>query len=253
MQDTGFFDEIEHGEVPWGERSIHVPVFYYDSTRLDAVYLAPREKLAALLPSRRMHPIRVTPGQGTIVISAMEFRRTDIGPYNEVAVSIPFTMDRVTPLFTGLLRKPPPEPSIYIHRLPVTTEIACDAGVHFAGYPKFIASIDFTTEGDWTTCRLAEGDQHILTLAGRRLETRDGPRSRVHYFTHRNDRLLRSTGINSEGPQAMSKDSADVRLELGDHPIGRELGELGLGRMAGYRFMPQYQSILSPALESFAV
>ena len=32
-----------------------------------------------------------------------------------------------------------------------------------------------------------------------------------------------------------------------------ELKELGIGRMMAYQYTPQYQSILSPALESFAV
>ena len=47
-------------------------------------------------------------------------------------------------MFTGILRKPPTEPEVYIHHLPVTTEIARDAGVEFAGYPKFLAYIGFT-------------------------------------------------------------------------------------------------------------
>ena len=61
MRNSSFFQEIEHVSVPWGERSIQVPVFYFDNMRLDVLYLAPQDKLKALLPSTRMHPIRVTP------------------------------------------------------------------------------------------------------------------------------------------------------------------------------------------------
>jgi hypothetical protein len=220
--------------------------------RLDALYLAPQDKLKALLPSTRMHPIRVTPGQGIVTISAMEFRDNDLGPYNEVAISIPFTLDRATPLFTGILRKSPEVPNLYIRHLPVTTGIARDAGVEFAGYPKFLASIKFEKHNGWITCHLAEGDQHILTLAGSELKTRETPRSRVQFFTARNGRLLRSEGISSERLQARSRDASHVRLELGDHPIAQELKELGLGRMLVYQYAPSYQSILSPVLESFA-
>jgi len=200
-----------------------------------------------------MHPIRVMPGRGILSISAMEFRDTDLGPYNEVSIGVPFTMDTPTPLFTGILRKGPPEPSIYIHHLPLTTGIARDAGVEFAGYPKFLAEIEFENREDWITCRLAEGGRHILTLAGRRLPTRPSPRIRVHFFTARGGRLLRSEGISSERPLARSKDKAHVRFELGDHPIGAELRELGIGRPSVYQYIPKYQTILSPALESFAV
>jgi hypothetical protein len=253
MKDSSFFREIEHQELTWGERSIFVPVFYYDCMRMDALFLAPKRKLMALMPSSRMHPLNITPKHGIVTISTMEFRDSDIGPYNEVAISIPFTMDKVAPPFTGILRKSPEEPSLYIHQLPVTTEIARDAGVEFAGYPKFIARIEFEKKEDWTTCHLAEGDQAILTFSGRRLQTQQAPRSRVNFYTTRGGRILRSVGINSERLQARSKNSSHLQLELGDHPIAQELNELELGKMLVYQYAPQYQSILSPALESFSL
>jgi hypothetical protein len=159
----------------------------------------------------------------------MEFRDSDIEPYNEVAVGIPFTMDKATPPFTGILRKSPEEPNLYIHHLPVTTEIARDAGVDFAGYPKFVATIEFERSEDWITCPLTEGEQSILTLSGRQLDTHRAPRSRMNFFSIQGGRLLRSIGVSSERMLGTSKDRSDVRLELGDHPISRELKELGLG------------------------
>jgi hypothetical protein len=252
MLDGDFFQEIEQREFPWGERSIRVPVFYYDSMRLDALFLASRKRLDALMPSSRMHPLRVTAGKGIVTISAMEFRDSDVGSYNEVSISVPFTMDKVSPLFTGILRKGPEEPNLYIHHLPVTTEIARDAGVEFAGYPKFLAKIHFEKQGEWIACHLAEGTQPILTLAGRQLETRKASRSRVNFFTIRNGRILRSVAVTSERLLARSKNPSSIRLKLGDHPVAQELKELGIGRMLAYQYAPQFRSILSPPLESFA-
>jgi hypothetical protein len=253
MLDPGFFEEIEQTEVPFGERSIRVPVFYYDTMRLDALFLASRERLEALMPSPRMHPLRVTPWQGIVAISAMEFRDSDIGPYNEVSISVPFTMDDPSPLFTGILRKGAKEPNLYIHQLPVTTEIARAAGVDFAGYPKFIGKIGFEKQGEWVSCHLSEDTQPILAFAGRRLETQKAPRSRVNLFTVRNGRILRSIKVTSERLHARSKDRSNVKLELGDHPIAEELRGLGMGRLMVYQYTPQSQTILSPALESFVV
>jgi hypothetical protein len=162
-------------------------------------------------------------------------------------------LDKATPVFTGSLRKGPKEPNIYIHHLPVTTEIACSAGIEFAGYPKFVASIEFERNAGWVACRLAEGDQHILTLSGRQLDLRDAPRARTHAFTVRNGRLLRSEIITSEQGMGVSRDAADAKLQLGDHPIARELKGLDIGRMLGYQYQPEYQTVLTPAIESFAV
>jgi len=129
MRDEGFFKEIEHREIPWGERVIWVPIFYRDAMTFGALFLASSERLKALLPSLRMHPIRITPWHGVLSVSVMEFRDSDLGPYNEVSISVPFTLDKATPMFTGLLRRGPEEPRLYIHHLPVTTEIALAAGV----------------------------------------------------------------------------------------------------------------------------
>ena len=253
MAQEDFFKEIEHREIPWGERVIWVPIFYRDVLSFGAFFLASSERLKALLPSSRMHPYRITPWHGVLSVAAYEFKDCDFGPYNEVSISIPFTLDKATPMFTGLVRKGPQEPKLYIHHLPVTTEIALAAGVEFAGYPKFLASIEFEQEADWVTCRLAEGERHILTLAGRKLDVEDAPRSRAHVFTARNGRLLRSETILSERGLAVSRDSSYVRLELGDHPIARELEELDIGRMLAYQYAPEYQTILTPVIESVAL
>lgn len=252
MEEKEFFREIEHAEMPWGERSIWVPVFYRDTMSVGALFAAPYERLKALLPSTRMHPIRVTPGNGVLSISCMEFRDSDLGPYNEVSISVPFTLDKPTPVFTGSLRKGPKEPYLYIHHLPVTTEIARAAGVEFAGYPKFVASIEFEREAGWVSCCLAEGERHILTLVGRQLDLRDAPRSRSHAFTVRNGRLLRSEMISSERRVGASRDASDLRLELGDHQIAQELKGLEIGRLLGYQYQPEYQSVLTPVIESLA-
>jgi hypothetical protein len=183
----------------------------------------------------------------------MEFRDCDLGPYNEVSISVPFTLDKASAMFTGLLNKGPEEPKVYIHHLPVTTEIALAAGVEFAGYPKFLASIEFKREANWIICRLTEGERHILTLAGRKIDVRDAPRSRMHVFTVRNERLLRSELISSERGLAVSRNSSNLRLELGDHPIAEELGGLDIGRTLAYQYAPEYQTILTPVIESFAV
>jgi len=48
-----FFREIAHREVPWGDRSIAVPVFYRNVMSLAALLTASAERLRARLPSPR--------------------------------------------------------------------------------------------------------------------------------------------------------------------------------------------------------
>ncbi len=110
------------------------------------------------------------------------------------------TLDKPSPLFTGILRPLPEAPVVYIRYLPVTTEIARD-------------------QGDWIRCRLDEGSSHILTLAVRQHELKPAPSFPTHGITVRRGRLLRFEMITSEREESASRSAADVRLELGDHRI----------------------------------
>jgi hypothetical protein len=199
-----------------------------------------------------MHPLRVTPRHGLTTINAYQYRDCDLGPYNEVAIGFPITIDKVSPVFTGLLRKLPGIPKVYIHRLPVSTEIARDAGVEFANFPKFLADIVFEKKNGSFSCYLAEAQSHILTLAVRDLPVRPVARSFLHTITFRLDRILRLEFILGERRQAISRKRAHVYLELGDHPVAQELRSLGLGRIIFCQSVPKFQAILSPVLESFA-
>ncbi len=251
MLDNGFFAEIEHREVPWGERSVYVPVFYQEATTVSAVFSASLRKVRALLPSPRLHPIRVSPRRCLVSISAHEFRRSDIGPYNEVGISVPFTLDTAASVIDNIFGRQHGEPNIFIRHLPVTTRIACDLGVEFAGYPKFVARIDFDDQTQWRACRLEEDRRHILTLVGRKLATHDAARSRIHCYTLRNGRLLRSEMLVSSRPLGSSENPAYVKLDLGTHPIAQELQGLDIGRLMNYAYTPSYQMILTPVIESF--
>lgn len=252
MRNSDFFQQIAHVNVPWGDRTINVPLFYYDITAIGVAFLTPLDKIRELLPSSRMFPLRVTPWHGMTTITAYAYHDCDLGPYNEVAIGFPVTINKAAPVFTGLLRKLPRILQVYVHHLPVTTEIARDAGVEFANYPKFLADIAFESKDGSLVCHLVEAQSHILTLAVRELPIQHAGRSYLHSITFREGRILRLELILDERRQGISRKSAHAHFELGDHPIAQELRELNLGRMLFCQYTPQYQVILSPVLESFA-
>lgn len=252
MRNSSFFQQIAHVDVPWGDRTISVPLFYYDISAIGVAFFTSLSKIREKLPSPRMHPLRVTPWHGLTTITTYEYRDCDIGPYNEVAISFPVTLDRPSPPFTGLFRKSPGVPKVYTHHLPVTTEIARDAGIEFANYPKFLANITFEKKDGSITCHLAEAQGHILTLTVHELPLQPVGRSTIHSLTFREGYILRLEFILGTCSQGQSHNPAHAHLELGDHPIAQELRDLKLGRMAYCFYSPAFQAILSPVLESFS-
>jgi hypothetical protein len=251
MRDLSFYQQVDHLQKDCRGRRLYLPVFYYDVTAVMAGFLTPLERVRALLPSRRMKPLRATPWHAVTIISCFEYRDSDAGPYNEIAIAFPFTMDEPAPVLIGLLREIAQGPLAYVYKLPVTTEFAYQFGVDFYNFPKFLADIAFTREDGWIRCRLAEGGRHILTLSARQLSPNPSPRWRFHGITTRDDRILRSEVIVNVRRQAISRNPANVRLEIGDHALGKELSHLDLGRMVHLQYLPECQTTLSGVVESY--
>ena len=251
MRDLAFFEQVDRLQKDCRGRAFRLPVFYYDVSAIMAAFLTPLEKVRALLPSPRMKPLRATPWHAVTVVSCFEYRDSDAGPYNEVAIAFPFTLDDSAPVLTGLLGEIRRGPLAYVYKLPVTTELAYEFGVDFYNYPKFLASIEFTRAGDWIRCRLAEGERHILTLSARRLPVKPSPRWRFHGITTRDNRILRSEVLVNVGSQAVSRNPAHIRLDIGDHELGEQLRQLDLGRMVHAQYMPECQTILSGVVETY--
>jgi hypothetical protein len=70
-------------------------------------------------------------------------------------------------------------------------------------------------------------------------------------MTTRANRILRSEVLVNVGAQAMSRNPGNIRLDLGDHALGRELRHLNLGRMVHSQYLPKCQTILSGVVESY--
>ncbi|MCL4251121.1 MAG: acetoacetate decarboxylase family protein [Anaerolineae bacterium] len=251
MPDSAFFDQLTHFPYVGAEGEGCIPAFYREAMSINANFLAPLKAVRALLPSKKLQPLRATPWHAIITIAACSYADTDAGPYDEAFVAVPVTLDKpATPLF-GLLRHLAERPMLYIHQMPVTTQAARDGGWLWANYPKFLANIHFEKKDDWITCQLSESDRRILTFSARQIPVKEVDRWHFDALTVRGDRILLSPNTLSPCKLGVSRNPADVQLELGDHPIADKLRDLQLGRMIELQYRPQFQLILMPASESF--
>lgn len=253
MQKTDFFAGLKQVPLNAAPGGGLLPLFYRDLAYLGVCLPAPLDRVHGLLPSKRMHPFRLTPWHGIVAITASEFKDSDVGPYNAVSIGVPFTLDERTPILTGILRRPPQVPMIYLLHLPVTTEAARAAGVAMANFPEILADIRFEGDDQSIRCEAGAEGKNILRLSARKLGIGPIPRQSVYPITLRHDRLLRSELNYSESLAGISKKQADVSLEFGEHPIGLKLKELKLGRVLQYQYYPAGQAVLSMVSESYPI
>jgi hypothetical protein len=246
---SAFFEGIAQSDATLAGEAARLPIFYYDGTAQTAVFPARLRAVRRLLPDPRFVPARLAPGLGAVGVTCFEYRDTDIGPYNELAITVILKDPGIganlpgRALAAGLRDK---QLHAWVQHLPVTTEIARVGGVELYNYPKFVGSIDFEESASRRTCRLSEGDEHILTLDAPLIDT---PRSgELQLFSHLwMDRQPQSSEFKLNVlASGVSPRPGAARLELGSrHPIARELAGLLLSRRSIYHeLMRSFEGIL---------
>jgi hypothetical protein len=162
MQPNPFFDDVMRWTWSGGLR---VPLFFPALSSMTAVYTADSAEARRLLPDARMRPVELAPGRCLLTIAAVEYRESDLGAYNEIAIALPIAFGgHAPPAVDALFRGAGKVLNAYIWQLPVTTRAACDAGIDLAGFPKSLAEIAFHREGNRLRCTLGAPDAPVLSL-----------------------------------------------------------------------------------------
>ena len=251
-RDLAYFADIPQRLVTSAGYVRPTPAFFYDFSEADVLFATPLDRIREVLPSRRLFPLRLSPRSGVTMLQAFHYRDTDFGPFDEVMVGFPVSVDENAPVTNELRRFMARGGSVFIWQLPVTTDIAREVGAEVAGFRRFTAQIDFHAEGGLVTCRVGEGSRHILTLRLRhRPPTRREQRVRYPPVTVRGASLVRSGSIIRVREEAVAFDGRGVELELGDHPLVDDLRRLRLGRVIKASYAPANQAVLSSPLESW--
>jgi hypothetical protein len=240
-----FFDNIYQWHNT--EYDVRLPIFYYDNLSMTAIYTASTKKLKPLLPFEDMHPVEMFPGRCLIAFSAFEYRKTDIGPYNEFSIAAIISYGKQSiPGITLLSQLAKNMFEAYILYLPVTSELARKGGVEMGGYPKFIAEIDFEEKNGTLACGLSEKGKQILTLSGKKLPTSKGPVARFGIYTRLNNIPLKSNVYLNPIQFSQSYKKGSATLEIGSgHEICDVLKSLDLSRRPKvYQYSPKYEAIL---------
>lgn len=138
-----FFRRIPKQKVQTRVGPAWTPNFYYRSSSIQLLYLAPIDRLRAMLPEP-LEPLKALPGYGLVALTFFAYWVCDNDPYNEVSVAVVVRRPGARGSHAAELLRSVKRRSFFAHvlALPVDTEIARERGVHGYQLPKWLTRID---------------------------------------------------------------------------------------------------------------
>ncbi|MGF6514457.1 hypothetical protein ABH912_001923 [Pseudomonas sp. BT76 TE3572] len=251
--DLSWFKGLEKHKVDIGFES-YSPNFYYQNSRVTAVYTADLDALRALMPPEvlaTVHPLQVWPGRGLIAFTAYTYEHCDNDAYNEVAVSIitnkpgkanlgPFTLigQSMSGDFWG-----------YVLKLPVNTELARVRGVVGYNLPKWLTGIDRKEDAQSVVYDITDSQTGKVDVSfkAKKLDNLsrdvDIVTSSFTNLDHQGQ-LAYGYAVSRQLSHGSSRDADSATLILGDGSLSNYLRALKLGKMMKYEYVPEFQSAL---------
>ncbi|MBT3981715.1 MAG: hypothetical protein HOE90_10205 [Bacteriovoracaceae bacterium] len=257
MSSSAFFNKVKQESVNFGEYEAKTPLFLRDFNLMGGLFTASLSELKKLLP-KNLKPIRILPGKGLVAIHCIEYKSSDIGPYNEVAFSIVVQppgnlLTRPVKFLKEALNK-----SVhgFVQNLPVSTDISAQGGVEFFHFPKFVADISFRETKHHRICTLLDHETKdlILEMDFKKYETKFVRQDKKH----RPISILTFSEEESYVPSAkfmvnplewgFSFLVPKMSLRWGSHPTTEKFKALKIGIEFQSIYAPKCEAILYPSL-----
>ncbi|MEV5889798.1 acetoacetate decarboxylase family protein [Nonomuraea fuscirosea] len=210
-------------------RTVGMPVRVRDAEVCSAFYPVRADAARAVIAYSGLDVAEVLPGKAVCVLVFVDYRDGDLDAYHEFGMAF-LVRPPGQPGSTGLgdLR----QAGIFVHWLPVDQRFTLEAGRTLWGFPKELADIELRLASPYKRCILRKDGRLVLDLlvkpgvpvpAG-------GAMAPLDAYTHRD-------GLTRRVPWSVRARSAKIRpggalIRLGNHPIAKELSELGLPRRA---------------------
>lgn len=195
--------------------TVTMPVQVRDASAGTVAFEVDAAAATALLPTA-FEVVEVGAGRAHLAVVVVDYRDNDLGSYREVGLML-----FVRPAGGG-------DDGTFITRLPVDQPFTCEAGRRIWGFPKTIEQIGLDYVDTAVTCTLRMDGELVLRLRLPRDPAADGelPPTPMTAYTVI-DGAPHATTF-TQGGTGFSMGFDGVELELGTHPVAKELAALDM-------------------------
>lgn len=246
-----FFRKIPKKLVESRVGPVWAPNFYYRSSNIQLLMLAPIKQIKAKLPAA-LTPLQPFPRYGLVAVTFFTYSVCDNDPYNEVSIAIVVRKPNARGPHIAELMKSMRQRHFYAHvlALPVDTEIARVRGVYGYQLPKWLTKIDVNISSKEVQANIADLNGK-LDLS---LKTRVPNLKHVDSETHINkatmlhvvDGTWHQTEVQSNILSFAQKlFPKNIQLEKNEGPLTNLLNELGASKILRLDIVEDAQVVLN--------
>ena len=167
------FWDVEKSVFKTSEGDIGLPIFYQDFSYTHFIYWVDFDRAARMIEGTDFTACRFIHGKAAVMLTFFEYRKSEIGPYNEVSLAIishPKKNRQPSVIMPQLFMDAKKwTMGAYVVNLPVTTTLAEAGGKEIYNYPKFVTDISCRLNGKKFSGAVMDPDtdKPIFSLDGR--------------------------------------------------------------------------------------
>lgn len=230
-------------QVPIREFFGKSPMFYRKMQAMGAIFTGDLDVLRSWVESSGWYPIAVTETRGLVMIMAMDYEHSDVGPYRELALAVPVSRS-LSHSFKEVLNG---NIDAVIRELPVNTLPAVYGGIDYFGFPKYLTDIDFRETATHRVCTVLDSRTKQLIVEFEMRKPRVWSSDRVFSFrTYSEKEATPLKGLVELNPEHWGGSILpwDAKVRTGPCDRAAAFRELHLGKSLLNLYMPNGRGIL---------
>ncbi|SEG67174.1 Acetoacetate decarboxylase (ADC) [Nonomuraea solani] len=207
-----------------------MPVRVRDAEICSAFYPVRADAARAVIAYSGLDVTEVLPGKAVCVLMFVDYRDGDLDTYHEFGMAFLVRPPGSTGA-SGLADLK--QAGVFIHWLPVDQSFTLEAGRTLWGFPKELAHIDLRLGSPYKRCVLRKDGRLVLDMLIKPGAPMPGAAAMtpLDAYTHR-DGVTRRVPWSVVRARGARIRPGGALIRLGNHPIAKELSELGLPKRA---------------------
>ncbi|MDO8572488.1 MAG: hypothetical protein Q7S11_01810 [bacterium] len=127
---------------------IDVPAVYGKVSATMSFFPASYTKVEQLIGNKRIFPMKIFPGVAILAVTVFDYMDAPVGPYREIALSVPSTIDKKIPILPLLFDSLFSNFGFYTLLLIMNTDLGIQHSKDVFGYPTFNKKVTIDIEND---------------------------------------------------------------------------------------------------------